>query len=186
MMQHQDARAGFSLLEILVALVLIGLLVGTLAPSVINQLTKGDVSRVVEDLDAVGDAAKMFKVDVRRWPGKLEDLVTRPSSTDQDLDGQTYPSGLLNKWAGPYLELAEITGSQLGTADGGLIQSDFEIAQLNSLDYLVVTVEGLSQETIDGVDLAVDGEVGPAAGRVQVDDTTPTAPILEYYAAQAQ
>lgn len=178
---RRTSRGGFTLLEILVALVLIGLLVGTLVPAVLNQLSRGEVTRVIEDIGAVGNGVRAFRVDVNRWPGKLEDLMTRPSSTAKDLNEIVYPSGLLARWGGPYLEHANIEGGQLETADGGLIQSDFESAQIDARDYLVVVVNGLSLGTAEAVDLAVDGEPDYTTGRVRIDDSAPNQPVLRHY-----
>jgi type II secretion system protein G len=174
---------GFSLLEILVALVLIGLLVGALVPSVISQLGRGETSRIVQDLDAVGEAAQLFRVDVARWPGDPEDLVTEPTGTDEDINENTYPPGLLNKWAGPYFEDAtklKVDGT-LETAAGGIIQEAFAKEALSGRDYLVMNVEGLTTEQIAELDLAIDGTAGTSTGRVQQTGST-SAPVLKYYA----
>jgi general secretion pathway protein G len=150
---------GFSLLEILVALVLIGLLVGALVPTVLSQLGKGEVNRVVEDLQSVETAAKTFRVDVSRWPADLEDLSNAISSTDSDINGDDYRQGHLGRWAGPYLEgvVIAVEGDTLGTAAGAFIQDAFEIETLNSQDYLTITVTGLTEAMIADVSEVIDG-----------------------------
>lgn len=172
-------RNGFTLLEILVALVLIGLLVGALVPSVLNQVSKGEVNRVAEDIGTIGDAAKTFRVDVNRWPGDLEDLVIAISSTDTDLDNSAYPAGLQSRWAGPYIEQGEILGDTLVTAGGGVIRTDFERAAWGSEDFLRLQVTGLSASTVDDVDLAVDGEANIAQGSIRASASRDT---LYFYA----
>src|SRR5687767_7213960 len=113
-------RGGFTLLEILVALVLIGLLVGTLVPTVMSNVGRGELNRVHEDLEAINTAAKTFRVDVQRWPGDLEDVVVQPGAADSVLTGGVYPGGLLTKWAGPYLEIGSV-GTGIPTAMGGVV-----------------------------------------------------------------
>lgn len=184
-MRHAEAvaggRSGFTLLEILVALVLIGLLVGAVVPSVLNQVSRGEVNRVVEDLNSVANATKTFRVDVNRWPGSLEDLVTRPSSAALDVNGRAY-QGLVNRWAGPYIEQGEIDVLGLATSMGGMIDPAFGTADWGGEDFVVIEVTGLTTDNTDAIDLAIDGVADVANGKVRVDETTPTAPVLQYYA----
>lgn len=179
----RSAEQGFSLLEILVALVLIGLVVGALVPSVMGQLSRGETSRLVQDLSAVGEATQLFRVDVARWPGDVEDLVTPVDGTDEDIDESTYPRGLLAKWAGPYFEDATklTAGGTVETAAGGIIQAAFAKEALSSRDYLVIEVEGLTADQIAELDLAIDGIAGTSAGRVQQTGTS-SGPVLKYFA----
>lgn len=184
-------RSGFTLLEILVALVLIGLLVATLVPAVLNQMGRGEVNRVVEDLSAVESASKTFRVDVNRWPGELEDLVIRPSSTATDVNGATY-GGLVARWAGPYLERGSLdAGSVIETSMGGQIQNAFSKepwGTTNLASFFVVSVDGLTEENIKSISFAVDGDstnlvkTSDSAGRVRIDGTTPNFTLL-YFAA---
>lgn len=165
------------------ALVLIGLLVGALVPSVISQLGRGETSRIVQDLDAVGEAAQLFRVDVARWPGDTEDLVVAPTAADEDINESTYPAGLLAKWDGPYFEDATkltATGT-VETAAGGIIQAAFAKEALSARDYLVMNVQGLTAAQIAELDIAIDGTAGTSAGRVQQTGTA-TEPVLKYFA----
>lgn len=170
-------EGGFTLLEVLVALTLIALLVGALAPTVLNQLDRGEENRVVEDLRAVENGAKMFRVDVRRWPGDVEDLTTAVSGTDTDFDSNAYPAGLISQWNGTYLEGVLVAdGGTLSTGGGGTIQDDFVSKTLGGDTYLSIEVTNLTTSTIEAISLAVDGDTDvtdtDAGGRVRSDSGT--------------
>ena len=146
-------------MEILVALVLIGILVGTLVPSVLGHLGRGELGRLIDDLEAISRGAKSFRVDVTRWPGDLEDLVRRPSTNgDADLNSNGYPPGLIGKWAGPYLEVGTIPGDSLPTALGGVIRNSFTKTTWGDGTFLTVEVTGVTRENVQAVSRIVDGD----------------------------
>lgn len=87
--------SGFTLLELLVVMVIIGLLAGYVAPRYFSQLGKSEIKTAQAQLNALGKALDHYRLDVGRYPGGeqgLRALVERP---------QNEP-----KWHGPYLEKA--------------------------------------------------------------------------------
>lgn len=177
MLSRPLSRAGFTLLEILVALILLGLLIGAIVPNVLSQASKGEVNRILRDVAAVEAGAKSFRVDVSRWPSSLEQLQTRPTTSSTDIYGDGYPQGLLNRWDGPYLESAVVTAGALTTAAGGSISgftlgNESNFYQLNDQDYLVITIGVLTGEHLEDLDVEVDGAVGATSGRVHTDSST--------------
>lgn len=171
---------GFTLLEILVALVLVGLLAGALVPSMVSQVAKGEVQRVVEDLNSAGNAAKLFRIEVNRWPKQLTDLTKKPTTADQDVLGDNYPDRLLQRWDGPYLDQVQ---DSVITALGGKITNrtdgTFTSVSWGGSEYFTVTISGLTRpdvkrisEAVDG-DTVVDNTTNPDAnGRVRWDGTS--------------
>lgn len=164
--------AGFSLLEILVALTLIALLVGTLVPAVINQVSRGEATRVMDDLRGIENAAKSFRVDVNRWPADLEDLTTAISSTDQTFFAVAYPPGVLSQWKGPYLEGTVVAdGGTLGSAGGATILDNFISKSLNGQAYLTIQVSSVESSTMEAISTTIDGNNdltdGDTGGRVR-------------------
>ena len=187
------SRGGFTLMEILVALILIGLLVGTLLPSVINQVSKGELNRVNEDLEAVSNAAKAFRVDVQRWPGDLEDLYAQPLATtaDTSLTGGQYPAGLAAKWEGPYFELGSIAGDSIVTELGGVILDTFSQTPWGAQSFVTIKVKNVSQEDARELSLRIDGDTitAPATsvgGRVRWKVGTAGADTLIFLGAPVQ
>lgn len=160
------SSAGFTLVEILVALVLIGLLVGTLIPTVVSQVGNGEYNRVQEDVQGVNTAAKAFRTDVGRWPQQLKHLVVQPvATTDSAIVGGLYPSALVTRWAGPYLELGNV-GTGLPTALGGVVVNRLDTLTWNSKVFLVVKVANITIGDAQTISLRVDGDT--LTGRTNV------------------
>ena len=84
--------AGFTLLELLVVVLIIGLLAGFVAPRYFNQVGKSEINVAKAQIDALEKALDQYRLDTGHYPTTelgLAALVTRPT---------TEP-----KWAGPYL-----------------------------------------------------------------------------------
>jgi general secretion pathway protein G len=83
---------GFTLLELLVVMVIIGLLAGYVGPKYFSQIGKSEVKAARAQMDALGKAVDQFRLDVGRYPTTeegLASLIARPAS--------------IAKWDGPYL-----------------------------------------------------------------------------------
>jgi prepilin-type N-terminal cleavage/methylation domain-containing protein len=177
---RRGRRDGFTLVEVLVTLVLIALLVGVVLPSVIRQLDRGEPVRISEDLEAVRSAAQLFRVDVRRWPGTLDQLVAAPDATtgwasNLDAMGQEIPAGLRARWNGPYLEIGELAGDTLYIGVGGAVLPALDTLHWGDGAFLRAQVENLTAQQAAGVSEIIDGHtnVSTAAsgGRVRYDGT---------------
>jgi general secretion pathway protein G len=86
---------GFTLLELLVVVAIIGLLAGFVAPRYFGQLGKSEVSAAKAQMDAIEKALDQYRLDTGRYPSTelgLDSLVVRPASEP--------------KWNGPYLKKA--------------------------------------------------------------------------------
>jgi general secretion pathway protein G len=86
---------GFTLLELLVVVVIIGLLASYVAPKYFSQIGKSEVQVARAQIDAFEKALDQYRLDTRRYPTTeqgLKALVERPASEAQ--------------WNGPYLRKA--------------------------------------------------------------------------------
>ncbi len=98
--------AGFSILELLVVLVILGLLAGTLAPLYSSRIESARETRCKQDLKVVADAFHLYFEDTRRWP---HDLDLAPTAiNNQVLDLRLFLCMYSNAhakpaWEGPYL-----------------------------------------------------------------------------------
>lgn len=86
-------RSGFSMIEILVVVFIIGLLASLVGPRVINLMFKGQVSATKSTLQSLKAALADFKLDIGRFPTKSEGL-----------DALVQNKIKSPKWSGPYIE----------------------------------------------------------------------------------
>jgi general secretion pathway protein G len=88
-------QTGFTLLELLVVMVIIGLLAGYVAPRYFAQIGKSETKAAKAQIDALEKALEVYRLDTGHYPANeqgLDSLVKQPS-------GET-------RWQGPYLKKA--------------------------------------------------------------------------------
>ncbi|MEY2685955.1 MAG: hypothetical protein RL375_153 [Pseudomonadota bacterium] len=87
------AQRGFTLLELLVVMVIIGLLAGIVAPQYFAQLGKSNAKVARAQIESFGQALDQYRLDVGQYP-----------TTEQGLAAlRTAPQGQA-RWQGPYLK----------------------------------------------------------------------------------
>jgi general secretion pathway protein G len=110
----QDKRfkqAGFSLIEIMVVIVIIGLLVAIVAPNVLERADEARVQKVKSDFSNFGTALKLYRLDNFSYPSTeqgLKALVEKP--TLEPVPRNWKQNGYIEKlpddpWGRPYLYL---------------------------------------------------------------------------------
>jgi general secretion pathway protein G len=83
---------GFTLLELLVVMVIIGLLAGYVGPKLFGQIGKSEVKVARAQIDALAKALDQYRLDTGRYPRTEQGLASlRVKPADEQ------------KWAGPYL-----------------------------------------------------------------------------------
>ena len=105
-------QSGFSLIEIVVVLVIMGLLISVVAPTVLNSADDARVQKVQADFKSIETALKIYRLDNYVYPTTeqgLEALVT-PSSLEpepRNFKRGGYRSELpMDPWGRPYLYLS--------------------------------------------------------------------------------
>lgn len=89
----RPAVRGFTLLELLVVILIIGLLTGIVGPRLYNQITKSEVTTARAQMDALAKAIQGYRIDTGRVP-----------STAQGLKALVQQPGDEPRWRGPYLD----------------------------------------------------------------------------------
>lgn len=176
--QPRNARSaaslGFTLVEVLVILAIIAVLAGVLVPVVTNQIRKAETGRVTSDLNGIRTGVEAFISDVKRYPNEIADLSSALDGTDEDINGDTYPTGLQNNWDGPYIDRVMVSADSLDTGFGGMIQDTLQSVDHpgNNVAYLTVAITSIGEADFDEVDAVIDDGDGPAAGRLHFTNDT--------------
>lgn len=97
--QHQSCRvrraaeAGFTLIEMLVVITIIGLIMALVAPRVLNYLGESKVKAARIQIASLGSALDLFFLDEGRYP-----------TTGEGLAALVERNGSETAWNGPYLK----------------------------------------------------------------------------------
>ena len=84
---------GFTLVELIVVVIIIGLLAGLVLPQFIRQEEKAKLKTTKAQIELFGTALDTFRLDVGRYP-----------TTDEGLQALRQKPGGLERWDGPYLK----------------------------------------------------------------------------------
>jgi general secretion pathway protein G len=101
---------GFTLIEIMVVVVIMGILIGLVAPNVLGRVDKARVTAAKSDIATLDQALEMYRLDNHAYPSTdqgLEALVTKPGGEPEPKNWN--PEGYLKKkqlpldpWGKPY------------------------------------------------------------------------------------
>jgi general secretion pathway protein G len=88
-------QSGFTLLELLVVMVIIGLLAGYVGPRYFAQIGKSEAKAAMAQIDGFEKAVEQFRLDVGRYPTNEEGLMVLYVKAANE-----------PRWQGPYLKKA--------------------------------------------------------------------------------
>lgn len=83
-------KAGFTLIEVLLVVVIIGILVGIAIPRLGGRVRQAQVAAAEADVNNIGMALRLYEVDNGTYPPNLQALINKPGNAPN--------------WRGPYLE----------------------------------------------------------------------------------
>ncbi len=107
-----NPQRGFTLIEVMVVIVILGVLAALIVPKVMGRPDEARVVAAKQDIAAIGQALKLYKLDNRRYPTTeqgLQALVEKPSAAPQPDNWKT--GGYLERlpkdpWNNPYQYLS--------------------------------------------------------------------------------
>ena len=97
---------GFTLIEVMVVIVILGVLAALVVPKVMSRPDEARVVAAKQDLAAIMQSLKLYKLDNRRYPTAeqgLQALVVKPGSAPVPENWKSYLEKLPNDpWGKPY------------------------------------------------------------------------------------
>lgn len=102
----RGARTGFTMIEIMIVVTLLGVLAGLAVPSIVKARTSARIKQAESDLEILAAGTRQLAWDTGEWPGG----IPRNSTANPELwDLSTHAAGLLradsrfDNWQGPYV-----------------------------------------------------------------------------------
>ncbi len=97
---------GFTLIEVMVVIVILGVLAALVVPKVMSRPDEARVVAAKQDISAIMQALKLYKLDNRRYPSAeqgLQALVTKPAAAPLPDNWKSYLDKLpVDPWGKPY------------------------------------------------------------------------------------
>lgn len=90
MKENNRKKAGFTLIEVLLVVAIIGILAAIALPRLSGRMEGSQISAAKSALSSIGSALDLYELDNGKYPSSLQDLVTQP--------------GGAQNWQGPYLK----------------------------------------------------------------------------------
>ena len=121
------SRSGFTLIETIVTVGLLGVLAAFVVPTVVQKATAGDPVKVASDLTAIRSGLETFLGDVKGgYPNQLHMLTDPPTGSNHYIDSTTgFTAGQIAAWNGPYISaaIAPIASDSVATAFTAFIKN---------------------------------------------------------------
>ena len=111
-------QTGFTLLELLVVVVIIGLLAGYVAPRYFSQVGKSEVQVARAQIDALEKALDQYRLDKRRYPTAEEGLVAVQPYLKKALPADPWGRPYVYKAGGPSGDFQLISLGRDGKSGG--------------------------------------------------------------------
>ena len=93
--KNKNNLNGFSLLELLVVLAIIGIILSFVVPNVINRPDEARNAKLLNDIKVIEAALGLYKLDYGNYPSENENLII--------LSEKKYISGVpVDPWKNPY------------------------------------------------------------------------------------
>ena len=121
---------GFTLLELLVVIVIIGLLAGYVAPRYFSQVGKSEIQVARAQIDALEKAVDQYRLDNRRYPTNEEGLAAIQSYLKKALPNDPWGRPYLYRTPGEKTDYEVVSYGRDGKPGGSGEDADIGVAQV--------------------------------------------------------
>lgn len=177
---------GFTLIELMAVLVILGLIVGLVVPNFTIITKKADSTFIAGQHEKMREAVYKYYHDVNDWPTEwtqytaAADYDGTVSNTSEDENDDTHQlwcsandddSGTLASWAGPYIDRPLLQDDRWG-GDWGVIE-DFDLNGFSDDKFTCLVYTNVPQEVCRQVDQLMDDGTG-------TDDNGQDSGVVQY------
>ena len=103
---YYKLQQGFTLIEVMVVVVILGILAAVIVPKVINRPEQARVVRAQEDIASIDNAMDLYKLDNGYYPSTdqgIQALVTQPTTDPVPQNWRQYlKQSPMDPWGRPY------------------------------------------------------------------------------------
>jgi prepilin-type N-terminal cleavage/methylation domain-containing protein len=174
------AERGFTLVEVLTAIVVVVVLAAVTVPTMIDRLRQNEANASISELENIQTGIALFQRDVGRYPYRLDYLsVLFDSVSVRDLCGVAIPAANQARYRGPYITRPIVpvspytapinTRGRLGSGDS--IETLLSKVASGSGSAIQLSIKGPGAQQVTLMDSLADGRVDALNGRVRY--TTP-------------
>lgn len=164
------SKKGFTLIELMVVIAIIGVLSSVLAPQIFKQINKGRVAAAIAFYNSLKTASASYYSDAEQWPSYTYDFYGTTASSCGASGASACPSG----WSGPYVDKWPSAGPWAGstyTWVNTAISGSKQFGSTGNERYLQIS--GIPDTTTVGeLDTKIDGAVGAGTGSLRSSSTT--------------
>jgi prepilin-type N-terminal cleavage/methylation domain-containing protein len=154
-------RRGFSLAEIVVALVIIAIMAAVIYPTVASNMRDSRSTALAQTFSGLSQGIAEYKRAITRYPGSLLLLTTAPVAADPDICGNNTTATLAALWRGPYASrLITTDGLSIGDAT---MPTGLRRVQVGSNFFLMIDAPAVETEVADALEALYDAGT-PNAG----------------------
>lgn len=178
-------RAGVTLIEMLVALVILAILVAAVFPVITAQVEDAEPTRAASDLASLRTAIELFHLNIRpTYPGDIEDLAVAITVADAGVDAVAFADPKdTQRWKGPYVDATVTstvpTDNVITTGYSGRIQNDLVLFDVDAstanggeaedqtattaifpddADFVALRINNLSESEFEQINDLIDGD----------------------------
>lgn len=107
--QYRTAQRGFTLIEVMVVVVILGILAAFIVPRIMDRPDAARIVKAQNDIGAIRAALDYYRMDNHRYPATdegLESLVERPANAPAWKEGGYMDKVPVDPWGNPYQYLS--------------------------------------------------------------------------------
>jgi general secretion pathway protein G len=107
---HQQTTKAFTLLELMIVIVIMGMLATIVMPKILNRPEQARRTKATVEIKNIEDALALFNSDTKRFPTTSEGLAILTAESNHSIEGYQ-PDGYLTRspvdpWGKPYIYIS--------------------------------------------------------------------------------